>query len=235
MQTKRAERIYSKQLARLANNIGQIIKGFDPKDLNQASALQDMLRRYAEALGPWASKVASVMLADVDTSNAKGWRFLSDQVSKGIAREIVLAPAGQVMQKLLSEQVSLIKSLPLDAAKRVHEWTLKGIEDSTRASEVAKQIMRSGEVTKSRAMTIARTEVARTGSTLTEARAKQIGATHYIWHTSHDGDVRKDHKYLDGKVFAWNDPPIADQASGARANPGCIFNCRCWAEPIIND
>lgn len=194
-----------------------------------------MLRRYAEALSPWAQKVASVMLADVNTSNEKGWRALSGEIGRGLSREIAFAPAGQVMQALLAQQVHLIKSLPLEAAERVHALTLKGMEGGIRASEVAREIMRSGEVAKSRAMTIARTEVSRTGTALTEARAKHIGSTHYIWHSSHDGDVRKDHRLLDGKVFAWNDPPVSDLASGARSGPGQIYNCRCWAEPIIND
>ncbi len=42
-----------------------------------------------------------------------------------------------------------------------------------RASEIAKEIMRSGDVAKSRATLIARTEVARTARVLTQARAEQ--------------------------------------------------------------
>lgn len=139
------------------------------------------------------------------------------------------------MRELLDEQVTLIQSIPLEAAKRVHELTLKGLEDSTRAKQIAQEILRSNEVAASRAMLIARTEVARTAATLKQARAESIGATHYIWRTSHDSDVRSDHKALDGKVFAWKDPPISDVASGTRSNPGCIWNCRCYAEPIIAD
>lgn len=194
-----------------------------------------MLRRYAEALEPWARATAQNMLNEVNQADYKAWVSLSNKVSSSLRDEVLNAPIGDVMRQLLDEQVTLIKSLPLEAAKRVHELTIKGLEDSTRAKEIAREIYRTGEVTQSRAMLIARTEVARTASKLTEARSKYVGATHYIWRTSHDSDVRSDHRMLDGKVFAWSDPPVADQHSGARAHPGQIYNCRCWPEIILTD
>jgi SPP1 gp7 family putative phage head morphogenesis protein len=232
---KRAERIYSSQLRQLAGHVGQIIKGFPLSDPSSVPMLTDMLRRYAESLTPWASATAAKMLEEVNQKDAAAWRATSEELSVGVAREIRETPVGDVFLKLQAEQVEIIKSIPIEAAQRVHELTIKGLEDSTRAKEIAAEIMRSGDVAKSRAMTIARTEVARASSNFTQARAEAIGSTHYIWRTSHDGDVRSDHKALDGKAFAWSDPPIADKRSGARAHPGCIYNCRCFAEPIIKD
>jgi SPP1 gp7 family putative phage head morphogenesis protein len=232
VQARRAERIYSQQLSRLAKQIGQIITGYQPKDLNEASALNNMLRRYAEALTPWATKVATDMLTEVNARDIGAWRALGAELSKGVMRDIMLAPAGEAMRKLLDEQVLLIKSMPLDAALRVHDLTLKGLEDSTRASQIAKEIMRSGEVSKSKAMLIARTEVARTGSILTETRAKHIGSDGYIWQTSRDGDVRQSHKEMQGKLVKWSDPPTLDGMTG---HAGCFPNCRCWAEVLLPD
>lgn len=232
-QARRAERLYGRQLKRLAEQVGLIINGFPPGDPTTLPTIEDMLRRYAESLLPWAERTAAAMIAEVNQRDEATWRAIGNELSAELRREISLAPTGQTMRRLLAEQVELIRSIPIDAGKRVHELTLKGLEDSTRAKEIAAEIRRSGEVAESRAMLIARTEVARTASTLTEARAKAIGAEQYIWRTSGDGDVREDHRILNGKVFSWNDPPIADQRSGARANPGCIYNCRCYAEPII--
>ncbi len=192
-----------------------------------------MLRRYAEALGPWAERIATTMILEVDQKDEAAWRNLGNEISAGLRREILLAPTGETMRKLLAEQVTLIKSIPLEAAKRVHDLTIKGIENSTRADEIATEIMRSGEVAKSRAMLIARTEVSRTAANLTQARAQAVGSDGYIWRTSQDGDVRSDHRALAGKFFAWNDPPVADERSGTRAHPGCIWNCRCWAQVIL--
>jgi len=87
-------------------------------------------------------------------------------------------------------------------------------------------------VTTSRAMTIARTETAKAASIVTEVRAKEVGATHYIWRTAGDSDVRESHAEMEGEVCEYDNPPIVD---GEPLNPGMIYNCRCYAEPIIPD
>jgi SPP1 gp7 family putative phage head morphogenesis protein len=96
-------------------------------------------------------------------------------------------------------------------------------------------VQASGDVSKSRATLIARTEVARCGSILTQARCAHVGCEAYIWRTVEDDDVRHDHAILNGKVIYWNAPPIADLRSGTRAHAGQIWNCRCYPEPIIPD
>jgi SPP1 gp7 family putative phage head morphogenesis protein len=119
----------------------------------------------------------------------------------------------------------------LVAYERVHKLTLEGLSNGTRAKAIAAEIMRSGDVSESRAMLIARTEVARTSTEFTRARAEQIGSTHFIWRTARDRDVRQSHAHLEGKTFRWDAPPECDP--GHHALPGCIWNCRCWAEPVF--
>jgi len=227
--------VYERQLRRLAETVGNLIAGAKPLDPANVPTINQMLRAYADALTPWATATAAQMVESVNNRDLAGWKQVSTEMSKELQRQIQSAPVGETLRQLMAEQVTLIKSIPLDAGQRLHELTIKSLEDSTRAKEIAAEIMRSGEVAKSRATLIARTEVARTSSNLTEARATAIGSTHYVWRTSHDSTVRPDHKVLNGKVFAWKDPPVADQHSGARANPGCIYNCRCFAEPILSE
>lgn len=233
--TNRAEREYQRNLRSVAQQIGRLIGAFTPGDPSQVPTLTDMLRRYAEALTPWAERTAARMIEDVNSRDLAMWRQAGLELRAGLQKEIREAPTGQVMKELLADQVRLIKSLPIEAGQRVHDLTIKGLEDGTRAKEIAKEILRSGEVAASRATLIARTEVARTASNLTEARALSVGSTTYIWRTSGDGDVRSDHRKLNGQAFRWDQPPIADERTGARANPGCIYNCRCYAEPVIPD
>ncbi|MNT45662.1 Phage Mu protein F like protein [compost metagenome] len=181
-------------------------------------------------LESWAVQTASNMLMDVALRDEKTWKEHARDLSRGLREEIKTAPTGKVMQQMLSEQVDLIKSIPREAAERVHRLTLEGIENSTRASEISKEIQRSGEVAKSRADLIARTEVSRTASTLTQARAQHIGSDGYIWRTSGDSDVRHSHKVMEGKFVRWDEPPTLD---GMRGHAGCFPNCRCYPEPVI--
>ncbi|MCP1120101.1 phage head morphogenesis protein [Robbsia andropogonis] len=233
VRTQPAIEAYGRKLRKIAEHVGTVINGFPPGIPSSAPTIEQLLNAYADLLRDWATNTASAMLMDVALRDEKSWMTHAKDLSVGLRKEIRNAPTGQVMRQLLSEQVVLIQSIPREAALRVHQLTLEGIADSTRASEIAREIMRSGEVAKSRALTIARTEVSRTAATLTQARAQSIGSDSYIWRTSGDSDVRSDHRALNGKVFQWSNPPIADERSGARAHPGCIYNCRCYAEPIL--
>jgi SPP1 gp7 family putative phage head morphogenesis protein len=175
------------------------------------------------------------MLEEVSKRDHKAWVTLSQSLSRDLRREIETAPTGAVLKQLLEEQVLLITSLPIEAGERVHKLTMEMITEGGRAKELAAEIMKSGQVSLSRAKCIARTEVARTASNLTQARATHVGSEAYIWRTSGDSDVREDHKKLNGKIIFWNEPPISDSRSGVRAHAGCIYQCRCYPEPIIID
>ena len=207
-----------------------LVNGFPPGDPGVLPTIEQLLRRYAEALTPWAERTAAEMLTEVNRRDESAWMQNAADLSRAVRQEIRTAPTGATMQALMAEQVTLIKSIPLDAAQRVHKLTIEGIEDSTRASEISKAIRASGDVAKSRADLIARTEVARTASTLTEARALHVGSPGYFWRTSDDGDVRESHREMEGKFVAWNDPPTLD---GMKGHAGQFPNCRCYPEPVI--
>ncbi|WP_248322024.1 phage minor head protein [Caballeronia sp. Sq4a] len=232
-QTRRAETQYALKLRKVAQQVGELINGFTPGDPSTVPTMTDMLRRYAEALTPWAEATAARMLFDVNRRDEAAWQEQAKEMSRALRDELRLAPTGEIMRALLAEQVTLIKSLPLDAAQRVHDLTLKGIEDSTRAKEISKEIQRSGEVAKNRANLIARTEVARTASVLTQARAEHIGSEGYIWRTSNDSDVRHSHREMNGKYVRWDTPPRL--SDGTVTHAGQIYNCRCYPEPVIPD
>lgn len=213
-----------------------MVDGFPPGDPAYAPTIEQLLRRYAEALGPWAEVTAARMLDDLNRRDEQAWMQQAADMSHALRDELRHAPTGETMHALMAEQVGLIKSIPLEAAERVHRLTIEALEDSTRAAAISKEIQRSGEVAKSRADLIARTEVARAATSLTEARALAVGSTHYIWRTSGDSDVRAGHRAMEGKVCAWNDPPEVDENGRVmRFHPGQIWNCRCWAEPIISE
>lgn len=229
---RRAERRYSIQLRKIARHVGDIIAGFPVNDPAVLPALQAALNRYADLIEPWARATSASMLADVSRRDEKVWAELGKGMGRALRQEIRTAPTGRALQELLDEQVKLITSLPRDAGERVHKLTIEARLDSGRAAEIAKEIMRSGHVTASRATLIARTETARTASTLTMVRAKHVGSEGYIWRTAMDGRVRKLHRKLEGKYFRWDSPPVTG-SNGERSHAGMIYNCRCFCEVIF--
>lgn len=232
---RKAEVNYARQLREVAKQVGAIIDGFAPNGvITNITQLTHTLHRYGELLFPWAQAVAQSMVAEVDTRDFKAWTEHSKEMGIALRRELAKAPTGELLRGFLNEQVSLITSLPREAAERVHKLTLEGLTTAGRASEISEQILRSGEVTRARANTIARTEVSRTATGLVEARALYVGSEGYFWRSAGDVDVRPLHKKLNGKFFRWDAPPIAGE-HGERAHPGGIYNCRCYPEVVIPD
>jgi SPP1 gp7 family putative phage head morphogenesis protein len=140
-------------------------------------------------------------------------------------------PTGEVMRHTVESQVGLIKSMPLEAAQRVQKLALEASISGTRPESLVNEIRRTGAVTRARANVIARTEVGRATTALTASRAQFVGSTHFVWRTMKDSVVRESHRVLEGKSFAWDDPPECDP--GIWALPGSSPNCRCFAEPVI--
>lgn len=226
---------FTRQLRHVARQIGMIIEGMAPGGLvEDYPALSAALNRYSQLLGPWAKNISLRMIAEINQRDEKAWITTGREIGRGLKGEIADLRQSGIIQDLAKLQVELITSLPTQASQRVHGLVIEGMSDGTRAADIAKEIRRTGQITESRAMLIARTEVARTASTLTQARAESIGSDSYIWRTSNDSDVRDLHKKLNGKIFRWDDPPINGE-NDSRGHPGTTFNCRCYAEPIIPD
>lgn len=231
---RRAEHHYGVQLRKIAREVGRIVEGYPPGDPSLEPLIRQHLRAYADLLFPWAKTTAASMLVDVSRRDEKVWQKLTENMGAAMRMELRSAPMAPVLAQMQAEQVRLITSLPLEASKRVHHLTVEGLADATRASEISMEIMRTGEVTKSRADLIARTEVGRAAAVITQARAVHVESEGYIWRTAGDNDVRERHKKLAGKFFKWDEPPVTGE-NGERSLPGAIYNCRCYPEAVLPD
>lgn len=239
--SRKVEASYAKALRFVAGYVGQVLRMFDPAANDNdgetgfaessISLIERILRDYSNTIDPWAKSAASRMIAEVDARDKAAWMRTARKMGASLRAEIATAPVGVVVRQRLDDQVKLIKSIPLEAAKRVRELANEGIVQGTRPEVIAQEIMKMAGVTKSRAMLIARTEVSRTATELTRARAEYVGSTAFIWRTSKDERVRESHKRLEGQTFRWDTPPECDP--GHFALPGGIFNCRCYPEPVI--
>jgi SPP1 gp7 family putative phage head morphogenesis protein len=61
-----------------------------------------------------------------------------------------------------------------------------------------------------------------------ELRQRALGITRYVWRSRDDARVRSAHAAYDDQIFAWDAPPEG-------GHPGQAHNCRCWAEPVVDD
>lgn len=228
-----AERRYAAQLRRVSRQVGMLSEMFDGDDSPSAlMRMEQILRRYAEDIKPWATATAAAMLADVSRRDETAWRKLANLMGAELEDEIRNAPTGAAMRELMEEQIGLITSIPLDAAQRIHKFATQNLVSGTRAEAISQAIQSTGHVSKGRANLIARTEVGRASGALTQARAEYAGVEYYIWRSLGDSDVRPLHRKLNGTVHRYDNPPVAGEA-GERAHAGMIYNCRCYMEPVI--
>lgn len=239
MKARIVEREFGIQLANCGRQVGQIIKGFERDGkITDMAALKQSLDAYSKTLEPWAKAIVARMQAQVSRRDLTAWKQLSQSIGSNLHRMIEDAPIGFTLRQMLDETTILITSLPTEAAERVHVLTLEGITMGRRAEDIKNDILNSGHVTVSRARLIARTEVARTASVLTQVRAQYVGSDGYFWVTAKDSAVRSEHRALQGKFIRWDSPPIAGTGRGGvpmRYHAGQGPNCRCFADISVPD
>lgn len=226
---------------KVARQVDLIAQQFNEETdpIQAAARIQGRLFSYADQITPWATQVAAVMCERASEADLATWKSIGEDISRATIEKLKSAAVGPAFDALQASQVELIKSLPLDAAKKVHEWTRDGLAEGQRFPDIAKRIQTElGQQVEFRAVCVARTETARARSNFTQARAQAVGSTHYVWHTCGDGAVREMHAALDGTIQAWSDPPVCEIGKGGvpvRAHPGCVWNCRCFPFPLFDE
>lgn len=128
-----------------------------------------------------------------------------------------------------------IKDLTVDSTERLREKVVENVQEGYRASNLLGVIAAERGVANRHGLFIAKQETSIMISTYRDSRYKEAGVVRYIWSTSGDSRVRHDHKILDGKKFFFNNPPVTNQSTGAKNNPGFDYGCRCVAIPLLED
>ncbi len=135
--------------------------------------------------------------------------------------------AKDATESWVSENVSLIKSIPDTYFREIEELMTREIRAGTRVEKIAELIANKTGVSQSRGLLIARDQVGKFNGQLTKKRQEDAGVTQYKWRTVRDERVRPTHRENDGKIFSWDKRP---EKTGP---PGHDIQCRCYAEPIF--
>jgi SPP1 gp7 family putative phage head morphogenesis protein len=240
-----AEVQFARALKQVAKNASHLVDiHIDGATIRDPRELERALTAYSEKLGPWAARQSAKMLERVAKKNKTAFRNHSKTIHAVLQTTVAKAAAGKKAAELMAEQIDLIKEIPLRSLDRAQKLAFEAYMNGSRADEVAKELLRTGEVSESDAERIARTEVARSNSVITQVRSQAAGSRQYIWRNSGDASVREAHEFyhgpghkkdnkLDGVVFSWDSPPTLDD--GSVGHPGTFPNCRCYPEPFFPD
>lgn len=224
-----------KQLKRIANSAGPDVDKYQQyiKSFQNSNAYKNYIRL-----------AVTNMITGVANQNYKTWRQASQKAMKGqllykgLLQEMERG-LGKTINDMIEDNARLISTLPTDVAdkvvKNITALSYKGL----RSSEIAKIIRQETDKhSRASAKLIARTEVSKATTALTQARSQEIGINWYCWRTALDGPrVRKSHRNMEGVFVNWSDPPSPEALVGEKSvgyyHAGNIWNCRCYPEPII--
>lgn len=153
-----------------------------------------------------------------------------------------IVPGGQAAADAFqAANVALISSVAREQHDKIEALVRQGLASGRSVGDLRADIEQRFDVTRSRAELIARDQTLKAYGQITEARHKSLGIDKFIWRTSLDERVRgnpggkypprkgqHNHWDLEGKVFSYgNGAPYG--------GPGRDFQCRCTAEPYLDD
>lgn len=141
------------------------------------------------------------------------------------------------LSAFVKHNIRLIQTVPSRYFSEIEGILYRGAQQGLSHTAVKKQIAERFGVSRNRAKVIARDQVGKLNSQLTQLRHQALGIKKYRWRTVGDERVRGNpsgmspkavpsHWSREGKVFSWARPP-------KDGHPGQPIQCRCVPEPIL--
>ncbi len=132
------------------------------------------------------------------------------------------------LMAFVTQNVALIKSLSTTYFDRIEGLVFDGARRGLRWQEIRDNLEAATPASRARAELIARDQVGKFNGQLAMLRQTQAGVSRYRWRGALDARERPEHRAREGEVFAWDTPP-------SDGHPGEPIQCRCWAEPVLED
>lgn len=239
---RKIEANYKKSLKRIIKKLTKALAGS-----STTTEIINTLRKFADTpeFKKYAERTAMKMVTSVFTDAGRTWREAAKVNSRGrviyeALKNKMNGPIGLAVKEQVWKNAELIKSLPLEIARDVTEYTTKKTYEGKRASDIAQDLLKDiPTISEKKANLIARTEVSKASTELTRARSENMGIKWYIWRTSEDSRVRSSHSHMDGVLICWDNPPSPEKLIKVKSSLGYYHagecpNCRCYGQPIIS-
>ena len=144
--------------------------------------------------------------------------------------------------RLWTEQnTAKIKAVPNNTMNLMRGIILNGYLEGKTNTTIGEEIRNTYKVERRRARFIARDQIAKLNSDITEAQQRDAGVQSFVWSSSADERVRDCHNDFDGHRYDWDDLPddyyytkAGRVYTGHNYAPGKAPNCRCVALPVFD-
>lgn len=134
----------------------------------------------------------------------------------------------KAVEKWTKENVDLIQSVGSEYFEDLESEVIEALEDGKRVESLAEAVEERAGVAESRATLIARDQLGTLNSQVNGERQQALGIGRYRWVSSEDNRVRPSHQVFNGQTYTWAEGTI-------EGHPGEPIQCRCTADPVIED
>lgn len=247
-----AERQYQRELVKLFDKINTELKNYlYPKldDLVYTSKLNRpddiefrldyTLTQKLELITKALKLQSDIFLSDAEKlAKEQGDRISKynyDQMIKVIFDAVKVNPI--LSEPYLADQLklfqvrntNLITKLNMEQLAKMNDILYNNLSQGNSAKIIKDELEKTFNFTKKRAKLIARDQTNKFNGNLAELRQGELGIDSYTWSGVLDERERKTHRANEAKVFKWSSP------SPITGHPGSQIQCRCTAQPVIND
>lgn len=163
----------------------------------------------------------------------------------GIAAPLAAEYTQSRIADFVRENVALISRIPQEHHGEIETMVHRAVTSGQLSDDLADDLEQRLLMSERHARFIARDQISKLQADLNHARQRDLGVTRFVWRTMRDERVRgtpgglypnaqPSHFDLDGEEFAYDNPPMPPGAEGPIL-PGDDYNCRCYAEPVMDD
>jgi SPP1 gp7 family putative phage head morphogenesis protein len=202
------------------------------------SALSD---RFTKLFSHQSRRLSKSMLNSVDNESASSVQRSLASLGKNITlKQPMDSSVHDVVKASITENVSLIKSIPQQYLTQVEQQVMRSITTGNGLQDLEPFLKKHQGITERRAKLIANDQTKKAYSSINKARMQESGIKKFEW--LHSGGGREPRPYhlnkwpagLNGGIFSFNDLPVIDEKTGERGIAGQLCGCRCTMIPIID-
>lgn len=237
----------------LENKVYKYTREFNTKMLNSLNYwLISQFNKYSRGEIKSLSKALKIEFEDLQKQwDKKGTSFAEkiakyinkhsvDYVDSNLASQDLFIKTNnqqtkQVLQAKMDEHLALIKSIPQETILRYKSALYNQIGNFD-LQAINKQVRAISGISKRRARTIARDQVAKTIESYHISKSQQLGFEYYVWNTLIDERTstgKGGHKILNNRIYRYDTPTAIVDTYGNLGKPSDRVNCRCTATALI--
>lgn len=202
--------------------------------------LNSLANTFEQFFNLKATSLAKTMVQGATKTSASTVQESLKRLTGGLTLKTSVVSSGQeeVSTALISENVSLIKSIPQEYLKDVTGSVMRSITTGRGIADLIPDLEKYEGITKRRAKNIALDQTRKAYNTINRQKLLNNGVKQFEWgHSGGSLHPRESHIDIAGKVFSFENVREEQAALGVplsdRGLPGEPINCKCYMRPII--